>query len=92
MAQPYAPGTFWNVNLPHPAPGAAEPDMVLCQLDTSPLPLDYRIEGAVATYTGDYQSSVRRPGGDIAVCFGGQIAVTRIRLLDPPVYPVRGPS
>ena len=26
MAQPWEPGTFWNVNLPHAAPGQPEPD------------------------------------------------------------------
>lgn len=84
MAQRWEPGTFWNVNLPHPAPGSEEPEIVLCPLDTSPLPLDYHIEGGLATYTGNYQGRARRPGADVAVCFGGQIAVTQIRLLDPP--------
>ena len=46
MAQPCEPGTFWNVNLPHPAPGSEEPEIILCPLDASPLPLDYRIEEA----------------------------------------------
>ncbi len=92
MAEPCEPGTFWNVNLPHPAPGSAEPEIILCPLDASPLPLDYRIEAGMATYTGDYQSRTRRPGADVAVCFGGQIAVTQIRLLDPPGESVRGAS
>ena len=92
LAEPCAPGTFWNVNLPHPAPGSKEPEIILCPLDASPLPLDYRIEGNTATYTGDYQSRSRQPGADVAVCFGGQIAVTQIRLLYPPGEPVRGTS
>jgi 5'-nucleotidase len=90
MAQPCEPGTFWNVNLPHPAPGSEEPDIILCPLDASPLPLDYRIEGGIARYTGDYQGRTRLPGSDVAVCFGGQIAVTQIWLLDPPGKSVLG--
>jgi 5'-nucleotidase len=90
MAEPWEPGTFWNVNLPHPAPGSAEPEIIHCPLDAAPLPLSYRIEGDIATYTGDYQARARRPGADIAVCFGGQIAVTRIRLLDPTAEPPLG--
>ena len=92
MAEPCEPGTFWNVNLPHLAPGSEEPEIILCPLDASPLPLDYRIEAGVATYTGDYQGRTRRPGADVAVCLGGQIAVTQIRLLDPPGESVRGAS
>jgi 5'-nucleotidase len=89
MAEPWEPGTFWNVNLPHPAPASAEPEIILCPLDAAPLPLNYRIEGDMITYTGDYQGRARRPGADVAVCFGGQIAVTRIRLLDPAGESVR---
>src|SRR3954463_12640694 len=54
MAMPWEPGTFWNVNLPHPAPGGPDPEVVFCPLDPSPLPLDFRFEGVLATYTGDY--------------------------------------
>ncbi len=83
MPQRPGPGTFWNVNLPHPAPGSPEPEIVVCPLDPSPLPLDYRLDGNLAIYTGDYQKRARRPGADVAVCFEGQIAVTLISLVDP---------
>ena len=39
MAQPWEPGTFWNVNFPHLEPEQPEPDIVFCPLDPSPLPL-----------------------------------------------------
>src|SRR4029077_1650406 len=84
MARPHEPGTFWNVNLPHPAPGAPEPALVDCPLDPSPLPLDYRVEGDAAIYTGDYQRRPRRPGTDVSLCFGGQIAVTLMRPTERP--------
>jgi 5'-nucleotidase len=86
LRRPWEPGTFWNVNLPHPAPGSPEPEIVVCPLDPSPLPLTYRLEpdrdgnGELAHYCGDYQARERRPGGDVETCFGGRIAVTLLRL------------
>lgn len=82
LETPWEPGTFWNVNLPHPAPGAEPPEVVFCPLDPSPLPVAYRFDpsGMVAHYCGDYQARARRPGDDVDVCFGGRIAVTRLRL------------
>ncbi len=76
----WMPGTFWNVNLPHPGPDAPEPEICECPLDPSPLPVAYRLEdeGRVAHYVGDYQSRARLPGHDVEVCFGGRIALTRI--------------
>jgi 5'-nucleotidase len=83
LGRPWLPGTYWNVNLPHPEPGGPEPSVVFCPLDPSPLPLQYRIEGDSSRYCGDYQARARQPGSDVAVCFEGQIAVTRIRLERP---------
>ena len=80
MAQPWEPGTFWNVNLPHLDPEEPEPDVVFCPLDPSPLPLRYRVEGDRCVYAGNYQSRQRQPGADVDVCFGGRIAVTLIRV------------
>jgi 5'-nucleotidase len=85
MAQEWEPGTFWNVNLPHPEPGQPDPDIVFCPFDPSPLPLRYSVEGDRSTYAGNYQSRGRRPGFDVDVCFSGRIAVTLIRIAgDPP--------
>jgi 5'-nucleotidase len=83
LARPWEPGTFWNVNLPHIGPGGPEPDVVFCGLDTSPLPLAYRLEdgGRLATYCGDYQSRARAEGSDVEVCFGGRIAVSLVRVV-----------
>jgi 5'-nucleotidase len=76
----WEPGTFWNVNLPHPEPGAPDPEIVFCPLDPSPLPLRYRVEGDHALYSGVYQERARLPSCDVDVCFRGQIAVTLIRM------------
>ena len=87
MAQPWEPGTFWNVNFPHPEPEQAEPEVVFCPVDPSPLPLYYRVEGDRSVYAGDYQSRRRLSGFDVDVCFGGRIAVTLIRVGANPLEP-----
>jgi 5'-nucleotidase len=81
LGRPWEEGTFWNVNLPHLPPGVPDPEVVFCRLDPAPLPLSFRTEGELYHYDGDYHSRRRRPGADVDVCFGGRIAVTKIRLL-----------
>jgi 5'-nucleotidase len=78
--RPWDEGTFWNVNLPNLGPGDPEPRVVFCPLETGPLPLSYREEGGLFHYNGVYHQRPRRPGSDVDVCFGGNIAVTRIAL------------
>ena len=56
MAQPWEPGTFWNVNFPHLTPDEPDPDVVFCPLDSSPLPLSYRVDADQAIYSGDLRS------------------------------------
>jgi 5'-nucleotidase len=80
IARPQAPGTFWNVNLPHLLEGDPDPEVVFCPLDPSPLPLSYQFDDGQAVYNGDYQSRTRRSRDDVDVCFGGQIAVTRLHV------------
>ena len=87
MARPHRPGTCWSVNLPHPEPGGPEPDLVFCPLDPNPLPLGYRDEAGGLRYQAEYQSRGREPGGDVAVCFGGQIAVCLVPVMAS-VWPV----
>lgn len=83
LARPWRPGTYWNVNLPHPEPGGPDPTMVVCSLDPSPLPLRYRVDGDLAEYCGDYQKRARRPLSDVDVCFGGRIAATLLQIEHP---------
>lgn len=78
--RPIAPGTFWNVNLPHLEPGSPEPEVVFCEPCTKPLPVDYRVEGDEYYYVGNYAKRDRTPGSDIDVCFSGKIAITQLRL------------
>jgi 5'-nucleotidase len=76
LATPPPRGSFWNVNLPHRPPGPGSPTPVRCKLDTSPMPVVYEtIEGGFK-YHGNYHERSRVPGGDIAVCFEGNISLT----------------
>lgn len=81
LPRPAEPGLFYNVNLPHLAADAREPEITFCPLDPRPLPLSYRHEGDDHHYyDGHYHSRERIPGADVDICFGGRIAVTEIRL------------
>jgi 5'-nucleotidase len=80
MAEPLPPGCFWNVNLPHLQPGDPAPDLVYCPPCTQPLPTEFKVEQGEFYYTGNYGQRRHDPDSDVAVCFGGQIAVTKICL------------
>lgn len=82
LAQPWEPGTFWNINLPHLGPNDPDPAVEFCRLDPTPLPLSYRHEdGGLLHYNGDYHNRSRESGTDVDVCFRGRIAATLLRLL-----------
>lgn len=78
VSLPLSPGEFWNVNLPHPPEEDAEPELIMCPLDPSPLPLSYLKVGDAYRYTGTYHDRARVPGHDVAECFAGAITVTRL--------------
>ena len=80
LARPLPPGSFWNVNLPHLEPEQPEPKIVLCKPSIDPLPVNFRVEEDTYHYHGKYGDRDRTPGTDVDVCFGGNIAVTLIRL------------
>jgi 5'-nucleotidase len=82
LAQPWSPGVYWNVNLPHLPPDAPDPVVVRCRLDSHPLPLSFRDDGGKLFYDGNYHSRRRALGCDVDVCFSGRIAVTRLNLFD----------
>ena len=79
-SRPLPIGSFWNVNLPHLEPGAAEPKIVLCQTSIDPLPVEFRAEGDLYYYQGEYAKRDRTPGTDVDICFSGNIAVTLIKV------------
>ncbi|MDQ3545378.1 MAG: 5'/3'-nucleotidase SurE [Verrucomicrobiota bacterium] len=82
LAKPLEAGAFYNVNLPALPPEAPDPEIVWCPLDPKPLPLNYRHEEESGLYfAGEYHLRHRTSGADVDVCFGGNIAVTAVRLL-----------
>lgn len=80
LARRVEPGTFWNVNLPNLRAEEPEPRLIECPLDRSPLPVAFRREDELFHYDGNYHARPRLAGSDIDVCFGGNIAVTLLRL------------
>ncbi len=80
LPRPSPPNSFWNVNLPHLEPDQPEPKIILCEPSTAPLPVDFRVEEDMYYYQGEYAKRDRTSGTDVDVCFGGNIAVTLIRV------------
>ena len=80
MADLLPAGCFWNVNLPHLQPGDRDPAIVFCTPCTQPLPTEFRVDQGQFYYVGEYGQRRHDPGSDVAVCFGGDIAVTKICL------------
>lgn len=68
---------FWNVNLPPPGDPATPPGVVECRRCIRPLQLHYRaLDGAYHYERGHYHRREQPAGTDVAVCFGGDIALT----------------
>ena len=78
--RPIPRGSFWNVNLPHLETENPEPEIIFCQPSIDPLPVNFRVEGDLHYYEGEYSKRDRTPGTDVDVCFSGNIAVTLIQL------------
>jgi 5'-nucleotidase len=73
-------GTFWNVNLPHPADESTGHDLVFCPLDPSPHAFQYENRNGELHWVSDFHSRPRLGGHDIDVCMGGQIAISELPL------------
>lgn len=81
MEKSWTGGTFWNVNLPHLNCDEPDPIVVLCPLDSSPLPLDFEKKGMTLHYKGNYHRRRHAEETDVAVCFRGEIAVTQVSIV-----------
>lgn len=74
-------GHFWNVNFPDMAEvenAPLLPPVVECDLDPHPLTVAYDERDGHYHYQSTYHSRERLPGHDVAICFGGKIALTRV--------------
>ena len=74
------PGQYWNVNLPHPLNGSVPLGHVICPLDKNPHDYTYTRAGNAYRYKGIMHNRPRDAGGDVDVCFGGRISVTRLEI------------
>ena len=75
-------GEYYNINLPHIAPDAAEPDVIETHAERSPLLVSYEADGENAyRYTGSYADRpISKESSDVAVCFGGNISLSRLKV------------
>jgi 5'-nucleotidase len=80
--KPLAPGEFWNVNFPWVAsPSTDSPEAIFCERSRRPLPVKYEASEAGLQYVkGLYHTREHEPNSDIAVCFSGKIAISRIAI------------
>jgi 5'-nucleotidase len=72
---------FWCINLPHPPSDAPEPRLVVCDQETQALQVGFeQVSEGVLRYLGSYWDRPRHPDRDVAVCFGGDIALSRVSI------------
>ena len=75
-----SPGEYWNVNLPHPLNGSEPLDYAVCPLDRHAHDYSYVKDGDAYRYQGIIHERPRDVGGDVDVCLGGRIAVTKLAI------------
>ena len=73
-------GYLWNVNFPDPTEISGSPALVFCDVDMTPLPIAYQVNGPSYRYCGDYGNRDRIAGMDTDVCFSGSISVSLVAL------------
>ncbi|RMG36855.1 MAG: 5'/3'-nucleotidase SurE [Planctomycetota bacterium] len=84
LNRPLEAGEFWNVNFPAWNGQPERFHWKLCRPDEHPLPVRYERDGGRFVYAGDYHARPYAPGTDVDVCFGGLIAVSRLRAMCRP--------
>jgi 5'-nucleotidase len=73
-------GCYWNVNLPHPLASASKLAHEFCDPDPNPHKYEFRRNGSEFTYEGTIHERPREPGRDVAVCFGGKVAISKLTI------------
>lgn len=80
-------GQFWNVNFPHHAPGALPlPERVRVSPSREPLRVSFARQSVdaagrlVLQYDAAYKDRPAPEGTDVAVCFGGEVAVSLLSI------------
>lgn len=86
LADPLDDGEFWNVNYPHHGSDVnLLPERIRCHPCRAPLNVAYegvKVRGATTQhrYAASYASRPAEADSDVAVCFGGKVAVSRLRV------------
>ena len=86
FAQPLRDGEFWNVNYPHLPAGQVEmPARVPCHPCRAPLNVSYKTSRIGRStsglrYTATYASRPVEEDSDVAICFDGRIALSRLHI------------
>jgi 5'-nucleotidase len=75
-----AKGCYWNVNLPHALAADAKITYKFCNPDPNPHKYTFRRVGSDYTYEGTIHERPRDPGRDVAVCFGGEVAISKLSI------------
>lgn len=78
-------GSYWNVNLPHPEDDDADCEIAFCDVDPSPMLVEYQETSEGYKYCGSYFDRPRVSSSDVDQCFSGKIAISRISLSIPGV-------
>jgi 5'-nucleotidase len=81
LERPPEPGSFWNVNLPHPDQETGVPECVFCRVDPHALPVRYEMLEGKLHYRANYHERTRAASHDVEHCFAGRIAISSINLL-----------
>ena len=79
LASPLPDG-FWNVNFPIWEPSQPKPQIIECRLDLNRHDVRFEPLEDRWHYRGVYRDRPRTDGHDVDVCFGGQIALTRLTI------------
>ena len=80
LGEALGPGAYWNVNLPHPLNSSEPFDYRVCPLDRNAHDYSFVKNDDAYRYQGIIHDRPRDAGGDVDVCFGGRIAVTKLSI------------
>lgn len=77
---PHQPGTYWNVNLPHPITDPLSAPILQVPLDPGALDVNFHRTGDEFLFAGRYMDRSTLPHHDVAHCFAGAITLTPLYL------------
>ena len=85
LKEPLHDGQFWNVNFPHLPPGPLPlPAVLHTHPARSPLGVAFEAgpagEHTAYQYTARYADRPQDAGSDVAICFGGNVSISRLNV------------